>query len=161
MRKEWYLITGLVVYFLFIRDTPEAPVQVDVQTNWVVEVKGEVRSPGVFSVSPGMRVFEAVALAGGLTDAADVRTMSMSTLLEDAMVIHIRPYETIASTLININTASVSELMMLPGFGVSRSQDVIDHRNQNGPFRRIEDIVNVKGIGQATFEQIKELIFAG
>jgi competence protein ComEA len=161
MRKEWYLITGLVVYFLFIRDTPEAPVQVDVQTNWVVEVKGEVRSPGVFSVSPGMRVFEAVALAGGLTDAADVRTISMSTLLEDAMVIHIRPYETIASTLININTASVSELMMLPGFGVSRSQDVIDHRNQNGPFRRIEDIVNVKGIGQATFEQIKELIFAG
>jgi competence protein ComEA len=161
MRKEWYLITGLVVYFLFIRETPEAPVQVDVQTNWVVEVKGEVRSPGVFSVSPGMRVFEAVALAGGLTDAADVRTMSMSTLLEDAMVIHIRPYETIASTLININTASVSELMMLPGFGVSRSQDVIDHRNQNGPFRRIEDIVNVKGIGQATFEQIKELIFAG
>jgi competence protein ComEA len=161
MRKEWYLITGLVVYFLFIRDTPEAPVQVDVQTNWVVEVKGEVHSPGVFSVSPGMRVFEAVALAGGLTDAADVRTMSMSTLLEDAMVIHIRPYETIASTLININTASVSELMMLPGFGVSRSQDVIDHRNQNGPFRRIEDIVNVKGIGQATFEQIKELIFAG
>jgi competence protein ComEA len=161
MRKEWYLITGLVVYFLFIRDTPEAPVQVDVQTNWVVEVKGEVRSPGVFSVSPGMRVFEAVVLAGGLTDAADVRTISMSTLLEDAMVIHIRPYETIASTLININTASVSELMMLPGFGVSRSQDVIDHRTQNGPFRRIEDIVNVKGIGQATFEQIKELIFAG
>ena len=161
MRKEWYLITGLVVYFLFVRDAPDVPVTVAVQTNWVVEVKGEVHSPGVFSVSPGMRVFEAVALAGGLTDAADVRTVSMSSMLEDAMVIHIRPYETIASTLININTASVSELMMLPGFGVTRSQDLIDHRNLNGPFRRIEDIVNVKGIGQATFEQIKELIFAG
>jgi len=161
MKNEWYLIVGLVVYFLFVRDVPEPPIQQTTHSNWVVEIKGEVHAPGVFSVAPGTRVFDVVALAGGLKDSADVRNLALSAVVEDAMVIHVRPYETMASTLININTATVSELMMLPGFGVTRSQDVIDHRNANGPFRKIEDIVNVKGIGQATFEQIKELIFAG
>jgi competence protein ComEA len=161
MKNEWYLIVGLVVYFLFVRDTPQPPIQQVTESNWVVEIKGEVHHPGVFSVAPGTRVFDVVALAGGLKDSADVRTLALSSIVEDAMVIHVRPYETIASTLININTASVSELMMLPGFGATRSQDVIDYRNANGPFRKIEDIIQVKGIGQATFEQIKELIFAG
>jgi len=161
MKNEWYLIVGLVVYFLFVRDIPEAPIQQTIESNVVVEIKGEVHSPGVFSVAPGTRVFDVVALAGGLKDSADVRTLSLSSMVEDAMVIHVRPYETIASTLININTATVSDLMMLPGFGAVRSQDVVDHRNTNGPFRKIEDIIQVKGIGEATFEQIKELIFAG
>jgi comEA protein len=95
--------------------------------------------------------------ATGTTESSN--TVGPSFL--DAMVIHVRPYETIQSTLININQASVSELMMLPGFGVTKSQDVIDYRNANGPFRKIEEIVNVKGIGAATFEQIKTLIHTG
>ena len=161
MKNEWYLIVGLVVYFLFVRDVNEPPIQHTTESNVVVEIKGEVHFPGVFSVAPGTRVFDVVALAGGLKDSADVRTLALSSVVEDAMVIHVRPYETIASTLININTATVSDLMMLPGFGAIRSQDVVDHRNANGPFRTIEDIIQVKGIGQATFEQIKELIFAG
>ena len=161
MKNEWYLIVGLVVYFLFVKEPPPPPVQPSLQTQWVVEVKGEVHQPGVFSVAPGTRVFEVIALAGGMKDSADSRNLGLSAAVEDAMVIHVRPYETIQSTLININQASVSELMMLPGFGVTKSQDVIDYRNANGPFRKIEEIVNVKGIGAATFEQIKSLIHTG
>ena len=161
MKNEWYLIVGLVVYFLFVRDTPTPPIEATVQSQWVVEVKGEVRQPGVFSVAPGTRVFEVIALAGGMKDSADSRNLALSSAVEDAMVIHVRPFETIETTLININQANVSSLMMLPGFGVTKSQDVIDYRTANGPFRRIEDIVNVKGIGAATFEQIKDLIYAG
>ena len=161
MKNEWYVIVGLVVYFLFVRETPAPPMEPAQQSQWVVEVKGEVHQPGVFSVAPGTRVFEVIALAGGMKDSADSRNLVLSAAVEDAMVIQVRPFETIASTLININQATVSELMMLPGFGVTKSQDVIDYRNANGPFRKIEDIINVKGIGAATFEQIQELIFAG
>jgi competence protein ComEA len=161
MKNEWYIIVGLVVYFLFVKEPPAPPVDPIVQSQWVVEVKGEVRQPGVFSVAPGTRVFEVIALAGGMKDSADSRNLALSSPVEDSMVIHVRPFETIKTTLININQATVSELMMLPGFGMTKSQDVIDHRVANGPFRRIEDIVNVKGIGPATFEQIKDLIFAG
>jgi competence protein ComEA len=161
MRNEWYLIVGLIVYFLFVKDAPVAPIEQTVTTSWVVEVKGEVHRPGVFSVTPGTRVYEVIEKAGGLKDSADTRLVTLSAEVSDAMVIHVRPYDTIASTLININQASVSELMMLPGFGVTRSQDLIDHRNTHGPFQRIEDIINVKGIGQATFDAIKDLIITG
>jgi competence protein ComEA len=161
MKNEWYLIVGLVVYFLFVKEPPPPPTQPILQSQWVVEVKGEVHQPGVFSVAPGTRVFEVIALAGGMKDSADSRNLSLSSAVEDAMVIHVRPFETIASTLININQATVSELMMLPGFGMTKSQDVIAYRNANGPFRTIEDLMKVKGIGPATFEQIKTLIVAG
>lgn len=161
MKNEWYIIAGLVVYFLFVREPSTPPIELEVQSQWVVEVKGEVHQPGVFSVAPGTRVFEVIALAGGMKESADSRNLALSSAVEDAMVIHVRAFETLASTLVNINQASVSELMMLPGFGMTKSQDVIEYRNVNGPFRRIEDIVNVKGIGAATFEQIKDLIFAG
>ncbi|HAL61824.1 MAG TPA: competence protein ComEA, partial [Chloroflexi bacterium] len=60
---------------------------------------------------------------------------------------------------ININTASAAELETLPGIGPVLAQRVVDYREANGPFAAIEDIKNVRGIGEATFEEIKELIF--
>lgn len=59
---------------------------------------------------------------------------------------------------ININTASAEELMELPGIGESISKNIIEYRTENGPFQRIEDIANVKGIGDAKYMEIKDLI---
>ncbi len=62
---------------------------------------------------------------------------------------------------ININTATQAELESLPGIGPSLAQRILDYREQNGPFKTIEDIQNVKGIGPVTFERIKDLITVG
>ncbi|MCS6911025.1 MAG: ComEA family DNA-binding protein, partial [Anaerolineales bacterium] len=67
----------------------------------------------------------------------------------------------VAGTKININTATLAELDTLPRIGPVIAQRIIDYRTANGPFRRIEDIQNVRGIGPATFEQIKDLITVG
>lgn len=64
----------------------------------------------------------------------------------------------VAGAKININTATLAELDTLPRIGPAIAQRIIDYRTANGPFRRIEDIQNVRGIGPATFEQIKDLI---
>lgn len=67
----------------------------------------------------------------------------------------------VAGAKININTATLAELDTLPRIGPAIAQRIIDYRTANGPFRRIEDIQNVRGIGPATFEQIKDLITVG
>lgn len=66
-----------------------------------------------------------------------------------------------ASQKININTASLTELQKLPRIGNSVAQRIIDFRKKNGPFKKIEEIMKVKGIGEKTFEQIKDLITVG
>ena len=65
---------------------------------------------------------------------------------------------TVSSSLININTASASVLDQLPGVGPTRAQQIIDYRNTNGPFQKIEDIQKIKGIGPATYDKMKHLI---
>jgi competence protein ComEA len=69
--------------------------------------------------------------------------------------------ETITTELVNINTASIAELDTLPGIGPTTAQKIIDYREQNGPFVSIEDIVNVSGIGPASYERLKDLITVG
>ena len=62
---------------------------------------------------------------------------------------------------ININTASADELTALPGIGPSYAQRIVEHREKNGPFKRVEDLLNVRGIGDKTFERIKDRITVG
>jgi competence protein ComEA len=62
---------------------------------------------------------------------------------------------------ININTASADELTTLPGIGPSYAQRIVEHREKNGPFKRVEDLLNVRGIGDKTFERIKDRITVG
>jgi competence protein ComEA len=62
---------------------------------------------------------------------------------------------------VDINTATLEQLDILPGIGPKTAQEIIDYRNANGPFARIENIMDVPGIGQATFGKIKDLITVG
>lgn len=148
----------------------------------VVHVIGAVPRPGLYEFIEGARVQDAIDAAGGLLSFANVDAINLAALLEDGQQLNIpyqagsEPAENNTETvelptseansssnntdvdLININTATLEELDSLPGIGPTIAQRIIDYRNKNGPFNTIEDIMNVSGIGPATFDEIKDLI---
>ena len=153
----------------------------------VVHVAGEVKNPGVYRLAPGARVIDAINLAGPTEDSA-LDSLNLAALLEDGKQItvfsikelqqqqaagqHLSPattqsytaaansagYAGTGGSLININLAGQAQLEELPGIGPALAQRIIDYRSQNGPFAAVEDIMNVSGIGEKRFEQIKSQI---
>jgi competence protein ComEA len=112
----------------------------------------------VFQVKENTRVVTVIELAGGFTESADILSVNMSALLHDEDVIIVEAIEDKSHNLININTATLADLMSLPRLGESKAQAIIDYRDEHGSFKTIEDIMNVPGIGEGTFELFKELI---
>lgn len=153
----------------------------DTTNNFYVDVKGEVKNPGVYFVSEGMLVIDAINLAGGLTKKACTDDINLSMKLTNEMVIYINNKNSFTTTtkvtelndakvnkstnvkeektnvLININTASKEELMSISGIGESKANSIIEYRKEN-TFKNIEDVKNVSGIGDKFFEQIKNYI---
>lgn len=137
----------------------------------VVDVAGAVPRPGVYELPPGSRVKDAVQAAGGFLAEADRSAVNLAAPLEDGQKLQIPflpgaqaagvPPTPEPAQLININTATLEELMTLPGIGPTLAQRIIDYRETYGDFYFIEDIMNVSGIGPATFENIKDLIITG
>lgn len=145
-----------------------------------VHVAGAVVRPGVYDLPEDGRVQDAVEAAGGFVAEADKNALNLAAHVEDGERLDI-PYvagfapdeesgfEVIADgtpsslfgDLVNINTASVEELDELPGIGPTIAQRIVEYREVFGPFASIEDIVNVSGIGQATYNEIKDLITVG
>lgn len=151
---------------------------------WVVYVTGAVRNPGVYEIAPSSRVYEALNAAGGFSSDADQEAINLASPLSDGVHIKFpRKGENFAqqpqspapaagqpasssrqsasrsapaSGKININTAGAGELVRLSGIGEKTAQSIIDHRAANGPFRRVEDLMNVKGIGPKKFDAIKD-----
>lgn len=131
-----------------------------------VQVGGAVNKPGVYQIKEGTRIYEVVNLAQPTADA-DMDSLNLVQKLTDGQKIVV-PSKTRANSssvssqttgnLININTADISELDRLPGIGPAFAQRIIDYRNTNGPFKSIEEIKNVPGIGEKKFSQIKDLI---
>ena len=143
-----------------------------------VYVSGAVARPGVYALPWDSRIEEAIAAAGGSNTDADLLRVNLAQRLHDEQQIYV-PHKTEVFTpvlptaavltatapapsapehRININTASAGELETLPGIGPVLAQRVIDYRQVNGPFRKPEDIKEVKGIGEVTFEQLRQLI---
>ncbi len=147
----------------------------------LVYVSGAVVRPGVYALSPGARVVDALEAAGGATAQADLVRINLARRVQDEEQIHIPrrgeqalPLPTpMGSTSagsspgggaggpVNINTAGLAELDALPGIGPGYAQRIIDYRQAHGPFVSIEDIQNVPGIGAATFARIRDLITVG
>ena len=145
-----------------------------------VHVIGAVLRPGVYLFTEGSRVQDAITAAGGLTTDANVEGVNLAAKLEDGQQLNIPGGGGQASTLpqatsafrvltgvatattsadlININSATAAELETLPGIGPTLAQRIVDYRTQHGPFQSIEAIMNVSGIGPATFDQIQSLI---
>ena len=147
-----------------------------------VHITGEVKKSGVVKIKEGSRIEDIIEASGGLTENADITNVNLAFVVEDGMKIRIpsvneektdEDYITedsgkgviisddinsISNSIININTASESELEQLPGIGPSISSRIVEYRNKNGKFKSIEDIKNVTGVGDSKFEKIKDLI---
>lgn len=140
---------------------------------FMVDVKGEVHVPGVYELPADGRVKDAIAMAEGLTDEANELAINFAQKVEDQMVIYV-PHEdddsglpentttgageVLGATVININTASEKELMTLSGIGQAKAQQIIQYREENGLFDTPEDLMNVSGIGEKSFETLKDSI---
>ncbi len=132
-----------------------------------IYVNGEVANPGLYTLPPGSRLADALAAAGGALPDAALANLNLAQLLLDGQQILV-PKQT-NTTLptptgapiaypIELNTATLEQLDQLPGIGPSKAQDIITYRQKIGAFDKIEQIMDVPGIGPVLFEKIKDLI---
>ncbi|OKL38382.1 hypothetical protein BLL40_01740 [Domibacillus mangrovi] len=166
----------------------EAPVEVmaeeilteeAVPVEVAIDVKGAVTMPGIYRMTSDQRVNDAINKAGGLTETADAAAVNLAQKVQDEMVIYVpargeevppiiasstnggasaKSNETAEGTLININEADSSGLQKLPSVGEVKAQAIIDYRETEGPFAAVEELKNVSGIGDKTFEKLESLI---
>lgn len=141
------------------------------QTGWYVDISGGVKSPGIYEVDSETRLFDVIKLAGGLADDADIDQINQAEFIKDGQKIIIptkNENEAEGSSLdegsssnsdgtVNINSASKDELKTIAGVGDVIAERIIDYR-KGSRFNSIEDIKNVKGIGDATYEKMKDSI---
>lgn len=149
--------------------------QIQEPESFIVDVKGQVKTPGVYASSQGERVIDVVQRAGGLTENADESKVNFAEHVQDAMVIYIPAKGEEGSILqgltndpsatggakqgkINLNKADENELQNLPGIGPSKAAAIMEYRETNGSFKSVEDLKNISGIGDKTFDKLKDLI---
>ena len=167
--------------------TPPTPPSSTAQPEIVVHVMGAVKSPGVYHLSTDARVHEAIQKAGGKTDQADLHSLNLAAKMRDGEQIYvpdIRQTPDVGQTIptssssaappqpsvkrsassdgsrININTATFQELQTLRGIGPTMAQRIIEYRQTSGRFATVDDLTNVKGVGEKTLEKIRDSITA-
>ena len=129
-----------------------------------VHVTGAVARPGLFELAEGARVIDAIAAAGGFTETANRDELNLARLLTDGEQFAVpevgeESVDTAASdSRVNLNTADAAALDTLPRIGPAMAARILTWRESNGPFVTIDDLRNVAGIGDATFEGLRELI---
>lgn len=143
-------------------------VKAEEENQVIVDVKGEVQQPGVYEMRQGDRVTDAISSAGGFRETADQNQVNLAGKLKDEMVIYVPKEGEIPSqpllpmqqeesaNAVNINSASSEELQSLPGIGPAKAEAIITYRDEQGGFKKKEDLMNVSGIGEKSFEKIKE-----
>ena len=136
-----------------------------------VDVKGAVKTPGIYDLPVGSRINDAVQKAGGLTDNADSKSINLAQKIGDEALVYVPTKgEDISQATqsndsnskenkkVNLNKASLEELKQVKGLGAKRAQDIIDHRETNGKFKSVDELKKVSGIGAKTIERLKEYV---
>ena len=138
-----------------------------------VDVKGAVKSPGIYDLPVGSRVNDAVQKAGGLTEQADSKSLNLAQKVSDEALVYVptkgeesasqQAGSGVASSTskekkVNLNKASLEELKQVKGLGGKRAQDIIDHREANGKFKSVDELKKVSGIGAKTIEKLKDYV---
>ena len=137
-----------------------------------VDVKGAVKSPGIYDLPVGSRVHDAVQKAGGLTEEADSKSLNLAQKVSDEALVYVptkgeeASQQTASGTTpstskekkVNLNKASLEELKQVKGLGGKRAQDIIDHREANGKFKSVDELKRVSGIGAKTIEKLKDYV---
>jgi competence protein ComEA len=136
----------------------------------IVDVTGWVHRPGVYQFAPGDRVVDAVERAGGARPGADLSVLNLAAPLTDGtQVVVVKEGATSGSTgsdgsgtteggIINVNTATATELEALSGIGEVLAAAIVDYRTDNGPFTSVDQLEDVSGIGPATLEEIRDQV---
>ena len=170
-----------------ISNTLEEPKVTEAKETIRVDVKGMVKKAGVYELAKDSIVNDAIKKAGGLTSKADTTNVNLSQSLTNEMVIYIPKKEEVTkstvndalvdksnsvgfidnessnettntTTKVNINTATLKDLITLNGIGESKAQAILEYRTKNGNFKTLEDLKKVSGIGEAAYEKIKDNI---
>lgn len=134
----------------------------------VIDVVGKVKRPGIVTLPAGSRVHEAVAEAGGVRGKADTSTLNMARVLTDGEQIIVGDAPAAggpsaggppaAGARISLGTATLEQLDTLPGIGPVTAQAILDHRSEHGPFTSVDDLLDVKGIGEKTLSDIRDRV---
>lgn len=136
-----------------------------------IEVKGAVTKPGVYELKNGDRVLTAIELAGGYLPESDSKTINHAQKVEDEMIIYVpmigeeleipansSSMDSSGNQLVNINKADMQGLTSLPGIGPAKAEAIISYREENGGFKSVQDLMEVTGIGEKTFEKLETYI---
>jgi competence protein ComEA len=183
MNKWWlagFIIVGLLLgagILMLVTQPPRGePIKLlpaPTQSPIMVYVSGEVDQPGLYMLPPNSRIDDAIRAAGGFSALADSNGLNLAKFIEDGeqidvpglnipdTIVRLPGLDQPALNLVNINLATLEQLDALPEIGPITAQNIIDFRKANGPFGRIEDILDVPGIGPKTFDQLKDLITVG
>ncbi len=154
-----------------VTDSADTTEETEEKTEIYVQISGAVAAPGVYTFPADSRVYELIEAAGGLLpDAYDV-SLNQAERLSDGQKIHVYTKEEAANGLvstegssltsdgkININTASAEELTSLKGIGQTRAESIVAYRQEHGAFAAVEDLKEVSGIGDATYQKIADAI---
>jgi competence protein ComEA len=149
----------------------------------VVHVAGAVVVPGLYELAGGARVADAIEAARGATPEADLDRLNLAQPLVDGSRVYVpragetdppevlvpgsppgsvpSPEGTVVAGPVDLNTATLEQLDELPGVGPTTAQAIIDHREQNGPFRSVDELLDVRGIGDAKLAQLRPLVTVG
>lgn len=187
MKKQLMIIGGIllaVILFIFIKQpeetqelplTPYEDVEKEIESDssslepsvYTVDLKGEVKAPGIYEIDPSCRVHDVIELAGGFLETANVNVVNLAEKVKDEMVIYIphvdeeeTPIEAGAQKeqQVSLNRASLAEFQTLPGIGPAKASAIIDYREEFGTFKSIEDLINVTGIGEKTLEKLRDYL---
>lgn len=144
-------------------------------TRVFVDVQGAVKHPGLYQFAQGMRVADALKAAGGLVVRADRQQVNLAMRLTDQQQLYIplkgehhtatppatgnstaTSQASSAATVVNLNTATVSDLQQLTGVGAKKAQKIVDYRTEHGAFKSVKDLTQVAGFGEKTVEHLQD-----
>ena len=157
-RYHWFIVALLALpllggIFLLARDRLSEPAELQISSGEAVPadirvyISGAVRNPGVYPLKDGDRWIDALEVAGGPAESADLNAVNLSKRVQDGQ-----------TPLVNINTADEAALQALPGIGEVRARSIVQSRTTQGPFASVEDLLTRKVVPQSVFTDIEPLI---
>lgn len=166
--KKWYLLFVFLLVFIIGCEnnnlemtSSKKEVALSNQDLILIDLKGAINYPGVYEIKSGTNLYELVRLAGGFKEDADTDNINLVQSYNNSQMVIIPSKsgkESANSSLININNASLQELMTLPFIGEGKAQKIIDYRNTHGSFNSKEELLEVSGIGNEVFNKFKDYI---